>query len=181
MPQDFFATRAASLVSIKCSPIHFQGKALLIGDAAHAMVPFYGQGMNCGFEDCLVLDQLMDLFPNDMESVFREFDRTRNEDHHTICDLAMYNYIEMRHLVNSPSFLLRQKVDHFLNLLLPRYWIPLYHMVTFSRIPYSECMRKKQQQDRIYRRLSIVTASLITIAVPILLYNSITRRFFPHS
>ena len=179
--QDFFGTKAASLVSIKCSPIHLQGKALLIGDAAHAMVPFYGQGMNCGFEDCLILDDLMSLFPeDDMEAVFREFDVSRNPDHHVICDLAMYNYIEMRHLVNSPSFLLRQKIDLFLNSILPQScsWIPLYQMVTFSRMPYRRCLQEKQQQDRLLRRLAIVAAGLITTAAPFLLYNSIKRGFF---
>lgn len=175
--QDYFGTKAASLVSIKCSPIHLQGKALLIGDAAHAMVPFYGQGMNCGFEDCLILDDLMSLFPGDVETVFREFESRRNQDHHVICDLAMYNYIEMRHLVNSVSFLLRRRIDLFLSRILPRSWIPLYHMVTFTRIPYSLCLRHKQQQDRFLTRVSIVAASLITITAPFLLYNSIKRRF----
>lgn len=177
LSQDFFATKAASLVSIKCSPIHLKGKSLLIGDAAHAMVPFYGQGMNCGFEDCLMLDELMSLFPDssDMESVFREFEAVRNQDHHVICDLAMYNYVEMRHLVNSPSFLLRRKIDLFLSSILPQSWpwLSIYQMVTFTRMPYRQCVRQKQQQDRLLHQVTIVTATLITIAAPFLFYNSI--------
>lgn len=176
--RDFFATKPASLVSIKCSPIHMKDKALLIGDAAHAMVPFYGQGMNCGFEDCLILDELMSLFPDQgIETVFREFEVTRNEDHHAICDLAMYNYIEMRHLVNSRVFLMRKRIDDLLHSILPRSWIPLYTMVTFSRMPYRRCLEKKQQQDRLVDRVAIVACSLVTISASLLLYNSIKGRF----
>lgn len=191
--QDFFGTKAASLVSIKCCPIHLDGRALLIGDAAHAMVPFFGQGMNCGFEDCLILHELMSLLlppgkdqdagkdsagnitSTDMRLVFREFQTQRNEDHQVICDLAMYNYIEMRHLVNLPSFLLRKRIDHILNRLLPRYWIPLYEMVTFSRMPYRLCVEKREQQDRMIRRISILTVSFITITASLLFFKSASR------
>lgn len=97
----FFNTPPSPLISIKCAPYHYRNKVLLMGDAAHAMVPFYGQGMNCGFEDCLVLDELLSMFHNDFNKVLNSFTEHRVEDCHAIVDLAMYNYIEMRNLVNS--------------------------------------------------------------------------------
>ena len=134
--RDFFQTPASSLVSIKCSPIHFEDKVLLLGDAAHAMVPFFGQGMNCGFEDCLILDEMIHKYHKDFSQVFQAFTETRNKDHHTICDLAMYNYVEMRHLVNTRWFIFRKKIDQILcrmflySLSLPTLIVP----VVFLRI-----------------------------------------------
>ena len=177
---DFFSCEPASLVSIKCSPIHWKDRVLLIGDAAHAMVPFYGQGMNCGFEDCVVLDDLLTGGEAEEEGeglaqAFADFQRIRSQDHHVICDLAMYNYTEMRHLVNSASFLLRKRIDLLLNRLFPRSWIPLYQMVTFTRIPYHECLERKRQQDSLLTGAAFVTSGLLTIAASFLLLHS-----FPH-
>ena len=104
-----------------------------------------------GFEDCLVLNELLIEHGNDLGQAIEMFSKVRNEDCHVICDLAMYNYIEMRHLVNSIPFLIRKKLDGYLHLLFPLSWIPLYSMVTFSRIPYSEIIEKRNKQDRIIK------------------------------
>ncbi|PNF20346.1 Kynurenine 3-monooxygenase [Cryptotermes secundus] len=149
---DFFSTKPSTLLSIKCSPYHVGGSALIIGDAAHAMVPFYGQGMNAGFEDCRLLDQLI-LKYEDMPVALKEFSAVRNRDAEAICDLAMYNYLEMRDLVNRRSFLLRKKVDNLLFWLLPNIWVPLYLSVTFTDIGYRECMENKFWQDKSCRRI----------------------------
>lgn len=93
--KDFFKTTPQSLVMIKCKPYNVGGKALIIGDAAHAMVPFYGQGMNAGFEDCSVLTELFNRHGHDIDRILMEFSETRWEDAHSICDLAMYNYVEV--------------------------------------------------------------------------------------
>lgn len=93
--KDFFRTAPSPLVSIKCNPYHVGTKALIIGDAAHAMVPFYGQGMNAGFEDCFILNMLMDYHKGNLERVLEDFTKRRNKDAHAICDLAMYNYTEV--------------------------------------------------------------------------------------
>ncbi|XP_054711977.1 kynurenine 3-monooxygenase-like [Uloborus diversus] len=146
---DFFRTKASALVSIKCNPYHVNDKVLLLGDAAHAMVPFYGQGMNAGFEDCEILSQLLEAYSYNLEKVLPAFTDNRNVDAEAICDLAMYNYVEMRHLVTSKKFLLRKKIDNALYTFFPNAWIPLYSMVTFSKLRYSHCISRKQMQDKI--------------------------------
>lgn len=146
---DFFSHKASPLISIKCNPYHKNNKILIIGDAAHAMVPFYGQGMNAGFEDCCILEDLLMQYDGDMAKVLSEFTAVRQKDAEAICDLAMYNYIEMRDLVNRSSFLWRKRLDSILFWLFPNFWIPLYNAVTFSRIRYSTCIQHKEFQDRI--------------------------------
>lgn len=179
--------RASSLISISCQPYYFKRVALL-GDAAHAMVPFYGQGMNCGLEDCLVLDELFDRYlvgdsgalgptmsPDSaplsaqlIEQILKEYSERRCKNGHSMCDLAMYNYIEMRDLVNTWSFRLRKHLDNLLFRMFPSKWIPLYTMVTFSRIPVDECVERRKSQDRILRNCfrgvgaSLVVGALLT-------------------
>ncbi|XP_065186660.1 kynurenine 3-monooxygenase-like [Sycon ciliatum] len=147
----YFTNPVGSLVSVKCNPHNVGGRCVLLGDAAHAMVPFYGQGMNCGFEDCLLLDELLLKNKLDFAATLDEYNSKRQPDAYAICDLAMYNYIEMRSLVNSKSFLLRKKVDSLLNYLFPRSFIPLYSMVTFSRIPYGEVIERRKRQDKLVK------------------------------
>ncbi|XP_043211081.1 kynurenine 3-monooxygenase-like isoform X1 [Amphibalanus amphitrite] len=146
--KDFFSNRASPLVSVKCSPYH-SPKALIMGDAAHAMVPFYGQGMNAGFEDCLLLDDLLTKHDMDLERVLPEYTEVRNPDAEAICDLAMYNYVEMRHLVNSRAFLMRKALDSFLHTFFPNSWTPLYSMVSFTRVRYHQAIAHKERQDKI--------------------------------
>jgi len=145
--KDYFSTKPAALVSVKCNPYHWSDKVLIMGDAAHAMVPFYGQGMNCGMEDVVVLDEMMRRHPGDRLSAFRDYSAHRNPDAEAICDLAMYNYVEMRDLVAKRSFLIRKKLDNLLYWLMPTVWIPLYTSVTFSRNRYSQCISNKRWQD----------------------------------
>ena len=116
------------------------------------MVPFYGQGMNCGFEDLLVLNSILDKHvgtkgptPELLETVLSEYSETRHKDAAAMCDLALHNYIEMRSSVVKFSYLIRKKVDALLNRICPAYK-PLYTMVSFSQIPYSEVMRKWERQ-----------------------------------
>jgi len=145
--EDYFATKPTSLISIKCSPYNWLDKVLIMGDAAHAMVPFYGQGMNCGMEDTLVLDHFMSEYPDDRLKAFTEYSKFRNPDAEAMCDLAMYNYIEMRDLTARLSFFLRKKLDNFLFWIAPSKWVPLYTSVTFSRMRYSNCISNRKWQD----------------------------------
>lgn len=144
----FFKIKPSYLVSVKCSPYHC-GKFLIVGDAAHAMVPFYGQGMNAGFEDCVVLKELLCRFDYEVPRVLQEFSSVRKEDACAICDLAMYNYVEMRDLVAKRSFYLRKAFDEFLHAIAPKLWIPLYNSVTFSGMRYADCKNNFQWQNQV--------------------------------
>ncbi|GMT09505.1 hypothetical protein PFISCL1PPCAC_802, partial [Pristionchus fissidentatus] len=158
---------AQSLISLKCAPHHFGKGLVLTGDAAHAMVPFYGQGMNCGFEDCLVLSEALDQAKENIPEAIAQYSSTRVKDAHTINDLAMYNYQELRDLVNHTSYKLRKKLDLTLNRWFPQSWIPLYSMVTFTRIPYSEVVKNRQWQDKVLARIRCLsTVSLLALAIP---------------
>lgn len=149
-----------SLVSIKCSPHHFGEKILLMGDAAHAMVPFYGQGMNCGFEDCLIFSEILDQFPGNIAKAVVEYSNNRVKNAHTINDLAMYNYEELKDLVNHTTYKLRKKLDSWLSWLFPNAWIPLYSMVTFTRIPYSQVVKDRKWQDEVIKRTFTTTTAI---------------------
>ncbi|KAK9884504.1 hypothetical protein WA026_007345 [Henosepilachna vigintioctopunctata] len=150
LEREFLSSSPNYFISLKCNPYHFQDRALIIGDAAHAMVPFYGQGMNCGFEDCTVLDQLLEVHGKcSFDIVLEKFTQRRREDVHAICDLAMYNYIEMRDLVTRPTFHARKIIDDFLYKLLPTIWLPLYNSVSFTNTRYSVCMRNRQWQNKV--------------------------------
>lgn len=162
--KDFFKIKAQSLVMVKCRPYHIGSKVLLMGDAAHAMVPFYGQGMNAGFEDCTVLSNIMNQENLSLESILNEFSQTRWEDAHSICDLAMYNYTEMRDLVNKKSYRFRKILDDFLYKIFPAKWVPLYNSVSFTRMPYKLCIANRKWQDQLLSR-AICTSGLVFFGI----------------
>ncbi|CAI2353930.1 unnamed protein product [Caenorhabditis sp. 36 PRJEB53466] len=159
----FSRVKPQPLVSVKCAPHSFFDNLVLMGDAAHAMVPFYGQGMNCGFEDCLVFSEILDENGDDIAATVRRYSEKRVKDAHAIIDLAMYNYEELKDLVNRNSYKMRKTFDTFMNRLFPNGWIPLYSMVTFSRIPYSEVVGRRARQDRILSRFFKTTSTLALI------------------
>ena len=140
-------------MTIRCNPWKFNDQVLLIGDASHAIVPFYGQGMNSGFEDCTLLDELMDQFAEDWPSIIDHFNRTRIKDANAIADLALRNFIEMRDLVGDPLFLLRKKIEKHLNNKYPDQFLPLYSMVTFSHIPYHQALAEGKAQDELFEKI----------------------------
>jgi kynurenine 3-monooxygenase len=146
--REFFQNPTSSLISVKCRPHHIDDNAVLLGDAAHAVVPFYGQGMNCGFEDCLVFLESLKKCENNLVAASKLYSDTRIPDAHAICDLSMYNYIEMRSHVNSWSFLMKKKIVTFLHYLFPRSVLPLYTMVAFTRIPYHIAVLRNRKQER---------------------------------
>ncbi|XP_064174169.1 kynurenine 3-monooxygenase [Anguilla rostrata] len=150
--RDYFRLPAQAMVSVKCSPYHMGDKCVMMGDAAHAVVPFYGQGMNAGFEDCLVFDEVMEQFNEDFSVVLPEYTRVRVPDDHAIADLAMYNYVEMRSHVNSKWFLFRKYLDNFLHFIMPNTIIPLYTMVTFTRTRYHEAVKRWHWQNKVINR-----------------------------
>lgn len=151
---EYFEHPVGSLVTIKCFPWSYKGKSLLIGDASHAVVPFYGQGMNAGFEDITVLNQMLEQFDGEnWEELFQRFERRRKPDADAIADLAVLNFIEMRDKVAKPRFLLRKKIERKISEQYPDKWTPLYSMVTFSDLPYSYALETGQMQDKIMKRV----------------------------
>ncbi len=147
---DFFNNPASSLVTVKCFPWVFDNRIGLIGDAAHAIVPFYGQGMNCGFEDCVVLNELMDKYPHQWERILPEYQALRKPDADAIADLAVGNFVEMRDKTADPRFLLQKKIEARFSEKHPDKWIPLYSMVTYSpHIRYSKALSEGARQQAI--------------------------------
>ncbi|KAF5299217.1 hypothetical protein FQA39_LY02390 [Lamprigera yunnana] len=163
---DFFRATPSALVSIKCSKYHSSGKALLIGDAAHAMVPFYGQGMNAGFEDCTVLNLILDECNDNIPLALSTFSIRRKDDAHAICDLALYNYVEMRDLVTKPSYRIRKFVDDLLHYMLPDVWIPLYNSISFSQMSYRKCVSNRHWQDKVI--IGIILSFIVLIVLMVI-------------
>ena len=165
--EDFKNNPTGSLVTIRCAPWYHRDKVCLVGDAAHAVVPFYGQGMNAAFEDCVVLDECLEKFANDREHAFAEYFSRRKENADALADLAIGNFIEMRDKTASSTFRAKKKLDHFLEAALPGVYLPLYTMVTFSRIPYAQAARRARLQDRtLYTALvTIVLIGILALGV----------------
>jgi kynurenine 3-monooxygenase len=148
--EDFMNNPTSSLVTVKCFPWTFDNKIALIGDAAHAIVPFYGQGMNCGFEDCVVLNDLINKHNEDWNKILPEYQSLRKPDADAIADLAIMNFVEMRDKTADPKFLLQKKIEARFNQKYPEKWIPLYSMVTYSpHIRYSVALKSGQKQEAI--------------------------------
>jgi kynurenine 3-monooxygenase len=170
--EEFHSNPTGSLVTIRCAPWSYKDKVALVGDAAHAVVPFYGQGMNAAFEDCVVLDECLSASPNNRERAFAEYFSRRKENADALADLAVENFIEMRDKTASRAFRAKKKLDHILEGLLPGIYLPLYTMVTFTRIPYLEAARRARRQDRIVYA-SLIGLLILMVAMLTLLIHSI--------
>jgi len=142
----------SSLAIVRCYP-WTHGKTALMGDAAHATVPFYGQGMNAGFEDCTVMWDMMQKHGDNMDKVFDEYQKSRKPDGDGVQDLSLHNYHVMRDFVADPKFLLQKKIEAHFSSKHSDKWMPLYSQVTFSDIRYSEAWEKGQQQDAIMKKV----------------------------
>jgi kynurenine 3-monooxygenase len=153
LTDNYAANPTGAMVTVKCSPWHVDGGSLLLGDAAHAIVPFFGQGINCGFEDCSCLVELLDRHGADWPRALAEFDKERKVDTDAIADMAIENFTEMRDRVADARFLLRKKVELALEAKYPQIFVPKYAMVTFHRIPYSVALTRGAIQDRMLAEL----------------------------
>jgi len=150
-PVDVFLERTASpLFLVQVFPWSFNRKVGLIGDAAHAIVPFYGQGMNCGFEDCAELNRLIDVHDHDWDAIFPAYENVRKPNGDAIAELSKRNFIEMSDLSGDRRFQVRKMIEAKFSARFPDLWTPLYSMVTFSPdIPYAEALRIGDEQNRI--------------------------------
>lgn len=156
--EDFRHNPTSSLVYVRCSPWHVDERAVLVGDACHAVVPFYGQGMNAAFEDCAVLDECVERHAPDWGAVFSAYQALRKANTDALADLSLRNFVEMRDKVVSPLFAVKKRAEQVLHRLMPHRFLPLYSMVTFSRIPYAEAVLRARRQDALLMGLGIAAA-----------------------
>lgn len=151
--EDYFENPTSALMMVRCGPWNYENKILLLGDAAHATVPFYGQGMNCGFEDCMIFQEMLDQSNENWDGLLKEYSKERVPDGNAIIDLSLMNYVEMRDLTGNKDFLLRKKIEAKFNDIYPDKWIPLYSQVTFSNIRYHKVIQNGKKQDAIMEQI----------------------------
>jgi kynurenine 3-monooxygenase len=150
LTEQYMSNPTSPLVIVRCSPWNYKSKVMLIGDAAHAIVPFYGEGMNSGFEDVKVFtDILEELGDGDMLAVLNKYAATREENGNAIADLSLRNFVEMRDLVADPKFILRKKIEGNFYKKHPDKWVPLYSQVKFTDTPYIDAWNEGLRQDAI--------------------------------
>ncbi len=159
--EDFQRNPVGSLVTVKCRPWHHEGKVVLIGDAAHAIVPFFGQGMNCAFEDCVSLAECLQEAGGDASRALPIYQQRRKENADAIAGMALENFIEMRDKVASRVFRWKKRLEHGLHAIFPEKFMPLYNMVSFSTIPYAEARRRAAEQARILWLAGIGACALL--------------------
>ena len=153
LTEDFFNNPTSTLVTMKCFPWTYKDKVALIGDASHAIVPFYGQGMNAGFEDITVLYEMMEKYGDDWKTVFSEYEKSRKPNADAIAELSYRNFLEMSSKTADENFLLQKKIEKLFSDKYPEKWIPLYSRVTFSDRPYAEALAIGDYQNEIMEKV----------------------------
>ena len=153
LAEDFFKNPTSTLVTMKCFPWTYEDKVALIGDACHAIVPFYGQGMNAGFEDISVLYEMIEKYGDDWETIFSEYQNSRKPNADAIAELSYRNFMEMSSKTADDNFLLQKKIEKLFSDKHPDKWIPLYSRVTFSDRPYSEALAIGDLQNEIMQEV----------------------------
>jgi kynurenine 3-monooxygenase len=159
------------MVTIRTYPWHVGGQAVLIGDAAHAIVPFYGQGANCGFEDCLEFVDQVKASPGDLNRAFERYQVVRKPNAEAIADLALANFHEMRDHVASPLFLWKKRLEKLMAALLPGWYRPLYPMIAFSLVPYAEARALAARQAATLRRFGWLVGAVAVGSIAWLLFS----------
>lgn len=150
---DYQNNPVSSLITVKIEPWIYQDKSALIGDAAHAIVPFYGQGMNAGFEDCTILYELMEKHGEDWSEILKQYQAKRKPNGDAVADLALENFIEMRDKVADPVFLERKKIEKELGKMYPQQFNSVYEMVSFSHTPYAYALGCSQAQNALLQKI----------------------------
>ncbi|MFK7813679.1 MAG: FAD-dependent oxidoreductase [Maribacter sp.] len=147
--EDFFKNPTSAMVTMKCYPWTYWDKVALVGDSAHAVVPFYGQGMNAGFEDIYELNRIIEKHGDNWEAIFQEYQKERKPNADAIAELSYRNFIEMSSKTADSKFLLQKKIEKYFANKHPEKWIPAYSRVTFSDKPYSEALALGDAQEAI--------------------------------
>lgn len=149
LERQFATNPTGALVTVRVKPWNYGDKFMLIGDAAHSSVPFYGQGMNCAMEDCLSFMETLDALRGDLGAAVHAWAARRQPAGEALSNLSLENYVEMRAKTASRAFLLRKRLEGLLQTLMPGTWIPQYSMVAFTRIPYDEVVERAKRQEKI--------------------------------
>lgn len=165
LEEDFFRRPVGSLVTVRTSRWHAGGTAVLLGDAAHAIVPFFGQGANAAFEDCVALEAALRRHGSDTARAFEEYEAERRPNANAIADLALQNFLEMRDKVASPWFRVEKRLEALVHRLLPGWFLPLYTMISFTTIPYAEARRRAARQRLVVRGTLFLAAVLILLLI----------------
>jgi kynurenine 3-monooxygenase len=165
LAEEFLHNPTGSLVTIRCQPWHVADRVVLLGDACHAVVPFLGQGMNAAFEDCSVLNRCLTEQGVDLGRAFATYETLRKENLDTLADLCVENFYEMRDRVGSRWFVLWKKLAIVLHRLFPRWYLPLYTMIEFTRIPYAAALRRAKTQDRVVSGVACAIIMMLIIFV----------------
>lgn len=155
LAEDFLHNPTGALVTIRCHPWHWGERVVLLGDACHAVVPFLGQGMNAAFEDCTVLADCLARYA-DRRAAFVAYETLRKKHLDVLADLCIANFLEMRDRVGSRLFVFRKKLGLLLHRLFPKWYIPLYVMIEFTRIPYADALCRARCQDWIVRAIAVI-------------------------
>jgi kynurenine 3-monooxygenase len=163
--EDFQRNPIGSLLTVKCFPWSYQDKVALLGDAAHAIVPFYGQGMNAAFEDCVALAHCL---KRNHRNPLEEYAGIRKPNTDAIAEMALHNFVEMRDHVASRAFLVKKKLAHAMHRLFPSTFVPLYNMVSFSTIPYAQAAERAKRQATMLRIAACGFALLVIVAILVL-------------
>ena len=151
--RDFFKNPTSYLAIMKCFPWTFEDKVALIGDSAHAIVPFYGHGMNAGFEDITILNEMMQQYGDDWNQIFKAYEVSRKPNADAIAELSRRNFVEMSAKTADEKFLLQKKIEKWFSDKHPEKWMPLYSRVTFSLQPYSEALAIGDFQNEIMQEI----------------------------
>lgn len=168
LADDYEHNPVGVLGTVRCAPWHAAGRVALIGDAAHAIVPFYGQGANCAFEDVVELDRCLDETGDRWAEALPEYERRRRENTEAIAEMALDNFVEMRDKVASPVFRFGRRVEHALERALPGTYVSRYELVSFSTTPYAEVRRRVRRQHRILGAVVAGTVAAVAAGVALL-------------
>jgi len=163
LTEDYFGNPVGSLVTIRCKPWHYRDKVVLLGDSCHAVVPFYGQGANAAFEDCVVLDECLRSGVSGRQEAFARYEQLRRRNTDALADLSLENFVEMRDKTASTLFLMEKHLEKALHRILPDWFVPLYTLVTFTRTPYAEAVARAGRQWRMVQGLAAVLVFLVAV------------------
>lgn len=174
---DFQQKPVGEFITMYTHPWYYQDRVVLIGDASHSFVPFYGQGMNASLADCITLRDCLEQFKEEKARAFATYQELRKRHTDAMADLSKQNFVEICDKVRSPIFVLYKNVDVFLNRLLPDIWIPLYSLIMYTNIPYADAIARVKKQERILKWLIVTLLLIVTTSILIILLVHFSRTY----